>query len=262
MAPGTRPSTGAPRRGHGGGPAGPREVPGERRPPALVPNPLHAKTRLCSFFAAGACLRGAGCRFAHGSTELKALPDFTRTQLCPAVRAHGACRAPACAFAHSRAELRPRLDDRAPPAACGLGGRAPSPRRVDGRVARWRAEAPSAGPAGAPRMRGRAGGGLASLGAGALRLGGGKCSRGGSPSSTRASGPSSEGSLRSRQVSAASDGQLPECTGPGVESQGGGSGRVLWRLEVKNTFLTVVHHIPAEAGPSRSLSCPAALRHR
>ncbi|CAK0804892.1 unnamed protein product, partial [Prorocentrum cordatum] len=78
MAPCTSPSTSAPRRGHGGGHAGPKEGLGERCPPAPEPNPLYVKTQLCRFFAAGACLRSTGCKFAHGPTELKTLPDFTR----------------------------------------------------------------------------------------------------------------------------------------------------------------------------------------
>ena len=38
----------------------------------------HKQTRLCKFFAAGACTRGAACTFAHGSERLRQQPNFAR----------------------------------------------------------------------------------------------------------------------------------------------------------------------------------------
>jgi hypothetical protein len=60
----------------------------------------------------------------------------------------------------------------------------------------------------------------------------------------------------------ASDGQLSECTEPGLECQSEDDDCVPRRLEVKNTFLTIVDDAPASAATGRALSCPAVLRHR
>ncbi|CAK0819966.1 unnamed protein product [Prorocentrum cordatum] len=104
------------------------------------PNPLFLKTKLCKFFAVGACSKGSGCKFAHGAGELSELPDFTKTQLCSSFLFFRACTAPGCAFAHSPRELRPRAAGRTEvlPAGAEPGAPRPSkkPLRRDGRRAR------------------------------------------------------------------------------------------------------------------------------
>jgi len=71
----------------------------------LNPSILH-KTKLCSHYHQGGCKRDATCRFAHGSTELRSLPDLCRTQKCPTIEAGGSCGEPECNFAHDTSELR------------------------------------------------------------------------------------------------------------------------------------------------------------
>mmetsp|Transcript_19097 Transcript_19097/g.44469 ORF Transcript_19097/g.44469 Transcript_19097/m.44469 type:complete len:248 (-) Transcript_19097:213-956(-) len=69
---------------------------------------VHKKTRLCKFFAVGACTRGSACAFAHGSAQLRDQPDFSKTRLCADFIELGKCSAgQRCKFAHSRTELRP-----------------------------------------------------------------------------------------------------------------------------------------------------------
>jgi len=69
---------------------------------------VHKKTRLCKFFAVGACTRGSSCAFAHGSEQLRDQPDFSKTRLCADFVELGRCTAgQACRFAHSKSELRP-----------------------------------------------------------------------------------------------------------------------------------------------------------
>ena len=69
---------------------------------------VHKKTRLCKFFAVGACTRGSSCAFAHGSDQLRDQPDFSKTRLCADFVEMGRCVAgQACKFAHSKSELRP-----------------------------------------------------------------------------------------------------------------------------------------------------------
>lgn len=78
---------------------------------ASEPSPFFRKTRLCKFFAVGACSRSAECVFAHGQADLAQTPDFSKTQYCSSVLTGAYCQAGrACAFAHSVAELRPRVD--------------------------------------------------------------------------------------------------------------------------------------------------------
>ena len=43
--------------------------------PTLVP-----RTRLCKFFAIGACAKGSACTFAHGMGHLREQPDFSKTR--------------------------------------------------------------------------------------------------------------------------------------------------------------------------------------
>lgn len=63
------------------------------------------KTRMCNFFAKKQCRRGAGCSFAHSSSELLPQPSLWKTRLCYAHFA-GACHDPSCAFAHGSRELQ------------------------------------------------------------------------------------------------------------------------------------------------------------
>mmetsp|Transcript_5280 Transcript_5280/g.13136 ORF Transcript_5280/g.13136 Transcript_5280/m.13136 type:complete len:232 (-) Transcript_5280:272-967(-) len=65
---------------------------------------LFHKTRVCTFWLAGRCTR-AGCRFAHGESELMPVPDLSKTTLCRVFRKRGVCR-PDCRFAHGTCELR------------------------------------------------------------------------------------------------------------------------------------------------------------
>ncbi|CAK0890231.1 unnamed protein product, partial [Prorocentrum cordatum] len=68
---------------------------------------LLRKTRLCVFYAQGACSRGDACTFAHGSSEVAARPDFTRTQVCETFKTTGHCaKGDACLFAHNVGNLK------------------------------------------------------------------------------------------------------------------------------------------------------------
>ncbi|CAJ1399787.1 unnamed protein product [Effrenium voratum] len=68
----------------------------------------HKKTRLCKFFALGACTRGLACSFAHGTDQLRSQPDFSKTRLCADFTELGSCAdGRDCKFAHGRHELRP-----------------------------------------------------------------------------------------------------------------------------------------------------------
>ena len=68
---------------------------------------VHKQTRLCKFFAAGACTRGAACTFAHGQQKLQQQPDYSKTKLCAQFMEVGSCTAgDACKFAHGKTELR------------------------------------------------------------------------------------------------------------------------------------------------------------
>ena len=69
---------------------------------------FHKKTQLCKFFAVGACSRGSSCAFAHGKTQLRDQPDFSKTRLCADFMELGECKlGENCKFAHGRRELRP-----------------------------------------------------------------------------------------------------------------------------------------------------------
>lgn len=199
-------------------------------------NPLFVKTKLCKFFAVGACSRGDECRFAHGRCDQVALPDFTKTQLCPSVLFYGVCEAPDCKFAHSKAELRPRVDRpsaRAVPAAPdpfrrgGARAACPGGRRAE-QAALRSAETPKEAVCSALRP------GLELL---VNHQGAGKNE-----------GFESPGSQWSRQTTAgvahlwASDDQESEAaeftSDSGIEEEEEGNPPL--RLEVRNTFLTVV----------------------
>ena len=68
----------------------------------------HKRTRLCKFFAVGACTRGESCAFAHGSDQLRQQPDFSKTRLCADFVELGRCTlGRKCKFAHGKRELRP-----------------------------------------------------------------------------------------------------------------------------------------------------------
>lgn len=202
-------------------------------------NSLFLKTKLCQFFAVGACSRGTACKFAHGQDNLSAPPDFTKTQLCPSVMLYGFCGAEACTFAHSRADLRPRIDGpspghagRAAPAAVAPCGKGARPRRITEQAAQRRAGAPEAEPSGPVCAR------APEAMCAKLRFGEGLLMmRQGSGQSTQWS---SETTAGEPHLSASSDGQWSDFAEP--ESDGGGevaSGPPYW-LEVRNTFLSVV----------------------
>jgi len=63
------------------------------------------KTRMCSYFQAGHCVRRV-CRFAHSEEELRHAPDWSKTVLCHFVRDRGYCRMENCKYAHTTTELR------------------------------------------------------------------------------------------------------------------------------------------------------------
>lgn len=65
-----------------------------------------SKTKLCRFELLGICAKGPDCPFAHGQTELKALPDLRCTKLCRELLSTGQCTNPSCSYAHARQELR------------------------------------------------------------------------------------------------------------------------------------------------------------
>lgn len=77
----------------------------KRRAREAVMTPLY-KTRLCDFFAIGACQKGVLCPYAHGQEDLRPSPDFGRTSICPILRNKGTCNNPDCRYAHSREELQ------------------------------------------------------------------------------------------------------------------------------------------------------------
>lgn len=72
-------------------------------------HPVFLKTQMCKFHAAGKCMRGVNCKFAHSQKELAPAPDFSRTKMCPELCRTGRCtRGDACTFAHKTKELRSR----------------------------------------------------------------------------------------------------------------------------------------------------------
>ena len=69
---------------------------------------VHKKTQLCKFFAVGACQRGSNCAFAHGTSQLRQQPDYSKTRLCADFMELGRCaQGRDCKFAHGKRELRP-----------------------------------------------------------------------------------------------------------------------------------------------------------
>lgn len=65
-----------------------------------------SKTKLCRFELLGICAKGPECPFAHGQTELKALPDLRCTKLCRELLSTGQCTTLGCSYAHTKQELR------------------------------------------------------------------------------------------------------------------------------------------------------------
>eukprot|EP00931_Biecheleriopsis_adriatica_P105574 TRINITY_DN80144_c0_g1_i1.p1 TRINITY_DN80144_c0_g1~~TRINITY_DN80144_c0_g1_i1.p1 ORF type:complete len:208 (-),score=43.16 TRINITY_DN80144_c0_g1_i1:104-691(-) len=70
---------------------------------------LLAKTELCSFYANGACKRGAKCSFAHGHEELVTKPNLAKTSICEKW-ARGKCRKSNCRYAHGSKELQEAME--------------------------------------------------------------------------------------------------------------------------------------------------------
>jgi hypothetical protein len=64
------------------------------------------KTKLCAFWVEGRCLRGSGCKYAHGEEEMHIVPDLTKTALCRNLLNGGKCTSEDCPFAHNIEELR------------------------------------------------------------------------------------------------------------------------------------------------------------
>mmetsp|Transcript_52005 Transcript_52005/g.96261 ORF Transcript_52005/g.96261 Transcript_52005/m.96261 type:complete len:488 (+) Transcript_52005:182-1645(+) len=65
------------------------------------------KTQLCRFHRRGQCRKGESCQFAHGLTDVRAVPDLTKTAICQQW-ARNCCPLPAsqCRFAHGAADRR------------------------------------------------------------------------------------------------------------------------------------------------------------
>lgn len=104
------------RGGGGGGAARERGGPGAGGPASGTDSATAAwtarftgqffKTKMCSFWQKGQCMRGSACKYAHGESELNAMPDLTNTALCHQMLAYGKCDIPGCHFAHSPEALR------------------------------------------------------------------------------------------------------------------------------------------------------------
>ena len=71
---------------------------------------LFFKTKICAFWLEGRCLRGQGCKYAHGDNERHEEPDLTKTALCRKMLSGGVCTDPTCTYAHNRDELRSTAD--------------------------------------------------------------------------------------------------------------------------------------------------------
>lgn len=72
------------------------------------PNSLNLEyTAMCTFFAAGKCLRGKDCQFAHSPSQIRAKPDLSRTSLCHDFMRKKSCKnGDQCRYAHGEKELR------------------------------------------------------------------------------------------------------------------------------------------------------------
>jgi len=78
-------------------------------------NSQFSKTKMCRFELLGICAKGLQCPFAHGNTELRALPDLQNTKLCRELLQTGECNNRNCTYAHNREELRSTLEKPVPP---------------------------------------------------------------------------------------------------------------------------------------------------
>lgn len=69
-----------------------------------------SKTRMCRFFGAGACTKGAECSFAHGISEVTEPPNLRKTAICKAWK-KSCCpkKADECDFAHGQSDLKKTL---------------------------------------------------------------------------------------------------------------------------------------------------------
>lgn len=66
------------------------------------------KTKMCSFFDAGVCAKGAFCTHAHCESELQKVPDLRKTAFCREWLRSGTCaKKNKCRFAHGENEIRP-----------------------------------------------------------------------------------------------------------------------------------------------------------
>jgi len=65
------------------------------------------RTKMCSFYAKGKCMRGASCSFAHCQSQLEIAPDLKKTSVCNDWK-NGCCMVPAelCPYAHGDVELK------------------------------------------------------------------------------------------------------------------------------------------------------------
>lgn len=64
-------------------------------------------TKLCKFFLAKKCRRGAACNFAHTEDQLREMPDYAKTRLCVQFQIRGYCESGAsCNFAHGKEEMK------------------------------------------------------------------------------------------------------------------------------------------------------------
>lgn len=73
-------------------------------------NSQFSKTKMCRFELLGMCAKGPQCPFAHGSGELRPLPDLRCTKLCKELLQSGECSTKNCSYAHSKEELRGMTD--------------------------------------------------------------------------------------------------------------------------------------------------------
>mmetsp|Transcript_141734 Transcript_141734/g.359881 ORF Transcript_141734/g.359881 Transcript_141734/m.359881 type:complete len:388 (+) Transcript_141734:76-1239(+) len=83
-----------------------RQLGPQNKTPSTSQNqPLFYKTKLCTFWERGRCLRSP-CSYAHGEEELLQAPDLTKTAMCRVLLLGGTCSNPECSFAHNPQELR------------------------------------------------------------------------------------------------------------------------------------------------------------
>lgn len=64
------------------------------------------KTKLCTFWQRGKCMRQNSCKFAHGEEERHQAPDLNQTSMCHQMLTTGKCDDPNCQYAHDAGSLR------------------------------------------------------------------------------------------------------------------------------------------------------------